>query len=76
MIKIEDEFTDLKVSGARRCQLRRLAQGLCEQCATPKDPEYNQCRQCRDKAKARYQAKKARAAALVCEAVKTKGTAP
>jgi len=73
MIKIEDEFSDLKVSSARRCQLRLLAQGLCRLCARPKDPELTECRRCRDKAKARYQAKKARAAAMVCEAVKTKG---
>jgi hypothetical protein len=75
-MKIEDEFTDLKVSGARRRHLRLMAQGLCRLCAMPKDPQYTECRQCRDKSAARYQAKKARAAAMVCEAVKTKGTTP
>lgn len=75
-MKIDDEFSDLKVSDQRRRQLRLMAQGLCRLCARPKDPQRTECGQCRDKARARYQAKKARAAAPVCEPVKTKGITP
>ena len=43
MNKIQDEFTDLKIGGQRRYQLRHKRDGLCRFCSNPAMKGFIQC---------------------------------
>ncbi len=45
---------------ARAYQERRLAEGRCPQCGTPRDGRQQECARCRRRAAARYHARRAR----------------